>query len=506
MKSTRTLLIALALVKLLLHLFTSQGYGYFRDEFYYVACSKHLDWGYVDHPSLSVLLLWVSRHVLGDSLAALRFLPAVAGALTVYLVGLISRTLGGGRFAIVLAMVAAIVAPAYLGTNHLFSMNSFDILFWTLSAYLLICILKGGDRRLWIVLGLVLGLGLENKISVLWLGTGLAVGLVFTHSRKWLATPWPWVCGSLSLALLLPYVIWQMKHGWPTLEFIEVATTEKMAAVSTLDFLADQFFAMHPFNLPIWLSGLVFLLFLKDGSRFRALGWVYVAVTVILVSAGTSRSGYLVPTYTWLLAAGGVAIEVALNRWNAGVWLRSSVVGLLLLGGVAMAPLALPVLPVETYIRYAKAIGVAPSTSEKKGIGALPQGYADMHGWRNIVSTVSDTYLGLTEKDRKEVTILAPNYGVAGAIDLLGPEYSLPSASSSHNNYWLWGPPKTEGDVMIVIAWSERGVSRWFVSYERAGTTDCGYCMPYENHQPVWIGRGLKKPMAEFWREIKNFN
>jgi hypothetical protein len=506
MKSTRAILIALALVKLSLHLFTSQGYGTFRDEFYYIACSEHLDWGYVDHPPLSMVLLRVTRLVLGDSLTALRFLPAVAGALTVYLVGLMTRKLGGGRFAIVLAMVAAIVAPAYLGTNHKFSMNSFDILFWALSAYLLMHILEGGDRRLWLILGLVLGLGLENKISVLWLGTGLAVGLVVTESRKWLATPWPWVCGGLSLALFLPYVIWQMKHGWPTLEFIEVATTEKMAAVSAVDFFADQFFAMHPFNLPIWLSGLVFFLFLKDGKIFRLLGWVYIAVIVILLSAGTSRSGYLVPTYTWLLAAGGVAIEAVLNRWKAGVWLRSSAVGLLLLGGVAMVPLALPVLPVETYIRYAKAIGVAPSTAERKEIGALPQDYADMHGWREIVGTVSNVFHGLTEEEREDVAILAPNYGVAGAIDFLGTEYSLPSASSSHNNYWLWGPPETEGKVLIVISWSERGVSRWFESYERAATTDCGYCMPYENNRPVWVCRGLKAPMEEFWKEIKNFN
>jgi hypothetical protein len=430
----------------------------------------------------------------------------VAGALTVYLVGLITRELGGGRFAIVLAMVAAIVAPAYLGTNHLFSMNSFDILFWALSAYLLIRILNGGDRRLWIVLGLVLGLGLENKISVLWLGAGIAVGLVVTRSRKWLATPWPWICGGLSLILFLPYVLWQVRYGWPTLEFIEAATTEKMAAVSPLDFLGGQLLVMHPFNFPIWLSGLVFYLFLKGGSRFRMLGWVYVTVAVILISAGTSRSGYLVPAYTWLLAAGAATLEAIANRWHLGNVIRSSAVVLLLVGGLVMAPLALPVLPVETYIRYAKAIGVAPSTSEKKEIGVLPQHYADRHGWRDIVQTVSDVYQRLPEDERKEVTILAPNYGVAGAIDRLGPNYSLPSASSSHNNYWLWGPPETEGDIMIVVSWSERGVSRWFESYERAATTDCGYCMPYENNRPVWVCRGLKKPMEEFWKEIKNLN
>ena len=111
------------------------------------------------------------------------------------------------------------------------------------------------------------------------------------------------------MVLFLPYVIWQTIHDWPTLEFIEVATTEKMAAVPALAFITDQIVVMHPFNLPIWLSGLVFFLFLKNGSRFRLLGLVYGAVAAILLLAGTSRSGYLVPTYTWLLAAGGVVIE-----------------------------------------------------------------------------------------------------------------------------------------------------------------------------------------------------
>jgi 4-amino-4-deoxy-L-arabinose transferase-like glycosyltransferase len=342
----RTILIVLAAAKLCIHLFTSQGYGFFRDEFYYIACSEHLDWGYVDHPPLLIILLWGARRILGDSLFAIRFLPAVAGALTVYIIGLMTRELGGQRFAVALAMVAAIVVPEYLGLNHVFSMNAFDILFWSLSAYLLIRILKGDDRHLWILLGLVLGVGLENKISVLWMGVGLGVGLLVTPSRKWLATPWPWISAALALVVFAPYITWQVAHEWPTLEFIENATTRKMAPVSAWDFLAGQTLVVHPLNLPIWLSGLAFFLFLKDGHRFRLLGWMYVVVVVILVSAGTSRSGYLVPTYTWLLAAGGVVFEKATERTKP--WLRAGLVGLLCVGGLVTAPLALPVLPVET--------------------------------------------------------------------------------------------------------------------------------------------------------------
>jgi hypothetical protein len=506
MKTTRTLLITLALAKLFIHLLTSQGYGFFRDEFYYIACSGHIDWGYVDHPPLSVVLLWGARNLLGDSLLAIRALPAVAGALAVYLVGLMARELEGGRFASVLAMTAAIAVPEYLGTNHVFSMNSFDILVWALSAYLLILLLKGGDKRLWILLGLVLGIGLQNKISVLWLGAGLGVGLLVTPSRRWLATPWPWITGALAFIVFSPYVFWQVGHGWPTLEFIENATTEKMAAVSAWDFLQSQILVVHPFNFPIWLSGLAFFLFMKSGRRYRLLGWIYLTVVFVLVSSGTSRSGYLAPAYTWLLAAGAVVTESATEKWRNVVRMRPVLVVVLILGGIATAPLALPVLPVEAYIRYAKAIGVAPSTEERKEIGALPQHYADMHGWREIVETVAEVYDGLEPDEKSRAAILAPNYGVAGAIDFIGSHYGLPSSICRHNNYWLWGPGKADGSLMLVIGASEQDLTERCASHERAATIQCGYCMPYENNRPVHICRDLKIPVAELWANSKNYN
>jgi hypothetical protein len=503
--STRKLLIAFALAKLVLHLASSPGYGYFRDELYYIACSAHLDWGYVDHPALSVIALAWSRLILGDSLVAIRLLPAVAGALTILFVGLMARELGGDLYAQVLAMTAALIAPEYLSVNRVYSMNGFDVLFWTLSAYLLIRILKEENSRLWIVLGLVLGLGLENKISVLWLGAGLAVGLLVTSAREWLATPWPWISGFIAVLLFVPYVVWQINHGWPTLEFIEVATTEKMAPVHPLDYLIGQIEMMHPFNLPIWLSGLYFLLVSKHGARYRLLGWIYLTVLGILLAAGSARIGYLVPTYTWLLASGAVLLSGLFRRQALG-WLKTAGPVALVMGGIATAPFALPILPVESYIGYARALGVQPSTEERKEVAALPQHYADMHGWNVIVNAVSEVYSNLPKEEQGRVAVLAPNYGVAGAIDFFGSDFGLPRAISSHNNYWLWGPGDADGRVMIVIGWSEEAMARRFESYGRVATIECGYCMPYENNNPVWVGRGLRVPMNEFWDAIKNFN
>jgi hypothetical protein len=508
-------LILLPLIKLSIHLFTYQGYGWFRDEFYYLACAARPAFGYVDQPPLSILVLKLATGLLGESLFAVRMVPALAGALTVLLVGLIAREIGGGRFAQVLAMTSACIAPAYLGLNHFYSMNAFDILLWTAAAWVLVRVLKDPAPGRWILLGLVLGLGLQNKISVLWLGFGIFAGLVLAPDRRVLATRWPWIAGTVAAALFLPHILWQVAHGWPTLEFIRNATGEKMVAVSPVDFLMGQLEALHYLNAPIWLAGLVFYLLLEDGRKYRALGWTYLAVFTLLIFSGSSRAGYLSPAYGWLFAAGGVVIEritrgrAAPGRrpsFSPGVIVRAGTLIVLVAAGALIAPFALPVLPVDTYIAYAGAAGVRPSTAERKELSELPQFYADMHGWESIVETVAAVYRSLPPADREKAAIFTPNYGVAGAVDLLGRRYGLPRAISGHNNYWFWGPGEFTGEVVLVFGGSRQDWEPIFDSVEAGAVTDCGYCMPYENNNPIWVGRGLIEPLSVRWERTKHFD
>jgi hypothetical protein len=402
-------------------------------------------------------------------------------------------------------MTGALVAPEYLALDHFYSMNAFDIVFWALAAYVLILLINGAGPRLWLLLGVVLGLGLANKISVLWLGAGLLVGLLATPERRRLAARWPWLCGGTAFALFAPYVLWQARHGWPTLEFIHNATTEKMVEVAPLDFLLGQIKMMHPFTLPLWLGGLAWLLFHPAGRRNRLLGWMYLTVFVILALSGSSRSGYLSPAYTWLFAAGGVGGERLLARPRLA-WLRPAVVAILIAAGAVTAPLALPLLPVETYIRYARALGERPSTEERKELGELGQFYADMHGWDAIVEAVAGVCRRLPPVDAAAARIFAPDYGVAGAVDLLGGRQGLPRAISGHNNYWLWGPRGWDGRVLIVIGGGEESLRALFHAVERAATIDCGRCMPYENGRPVWVCRGLREAVADVWARIKHYD
>jgi hypothetical protein len=497
-------LAAFPLAKLVLHLATLQGYGFFRDEFYYVACSERLAFGYVDHPPLSIVILRGVRVLLGDSIWSIRLLPAVAGALTVLLVGLMARAMGGGRFAQSLAMLTLIAAPVHLALDHFFSMNAFDVLFWAAAAYVMVLIARAPSPRRWLALGLLLGLGLLNKISVLWLGFGLFVGLLATPLRRELKTPWPWVAGALAAVLFTPHVVWQLAHGWPTLEFIRNATQHKMAPVSPVGFVRSQLGMMSWVTAPVWLVGLGWLLAAREGRAFRALGFVYLSVFAILAASGTSRPVYLAPAYTWLLAAGGVAME----RWTEArsrAWLRPLGLGLVLLGGLVHAPFGLPLLPVDTYVAYARALGVTPSTAEKKALGQLPQFYADMHGWDRTVDQIAGIVRSLPPHERARAVVFAPNYGVAGAVEFFGRKEGL-RALSGHNNYWLWGPQAETGDVVLVVGGDEAELRGLFARVERVGATDCGYCMPYENAVPLFLCRELRTDLRTLWPRLKHYD
>ena len=503
--SATAVLIYLSIFKLPVHVFTNAfaSYGYFRDEFYYIACSDHLDFGYVDHPPLSIALLALSRSLMGDSLVALRFLPAVAGALTVFITGLMVKELGGGRFAVLLAAVTVIVAPAYLGINNYYSMNSFDILFWTLSLYILILILKTENQKLWMLFGLIAGIAFQNKISILFLGFGLVVALLLTSKRRYLLSKWFWIGGLIAITLVVPNILWQVEYDWPTLEFTRRAQQFKVASISPLEFFLGQVLQMNPFSFPIWCAGLYYFLFSRDGNRYRTLGLIYVVVFTFL-AVQNAKVYYLTPIYAVLFASGAVLFQrfIERHKWN---WMKPTSLTLLVVSALVIAPLALPVLPVENFIRYSKTLGVQPPTEERHHFGELPQHYADMFGWEEMVATVAKVYQSLSPEDQAKCGIYAQNYGEAGAIDFFGKRYNLPKATSGHNNYYLWGPREYTGEIMIILGGRLEDHEIGFEEVKQVAVTKCNYCMPYENNLPIFIARKLKAPIKEIWPRTRDY-
>ena len=496
--------LAFAFGKLALHLLTAPGYGWFRDEFYYLACADHLALGYVDHPPLSIVVLAAARAVLGDSLVAVRAVVAIVGAINVLVVGRMTAELGGRLWAQCVAMLVIVAAPMWLALDHFYSMNAFDLLAWPLAAWALLVALRDRSPRAWVLLGVALGFGLLNKIGVLWLGAGFFAGIVATRARVELLTRWPWIAAAIALLLFAPHVAWQIEHDWPTREFIANATGEKMLPVSPLEFALGQAQVVGPAALPIWVIGLWALLRGRHDTAGRVLGIAYVFVFVLLVLSGSSRATYLAPAYGWLVPAGAVALE----GWLRWIWARVAVPVVVAATGIVVAPLALPVLPIDRYIASADTLGVAPSTEEDHEMGVLPQFYADMHGWDAIVDAVAQAWARVPADERDDTLVFAGNYGVAGAIDRLGRAHGLPPAVSGHNNYFLWGTRGRSGSTLIIVGATREQLEEVFEQVDAAGRTECGLCMPYENGNAIWIVRGYRsgETLADRWPHLGHFD
>jgi hypothetical protein len=495
----------LALVKVLLHLLTAGNYGYFRDELYYVAAGEHLDLGYVDFPPFVALVARFTRAMFGDSLVALHLFPALAGGAVVVLAGLMARELGGGRFAQGLAALATLVAPNLLVFGTWLSMDAFDQLFWVGCAYVLILILKRDRPRLWLVFGLIAGLGLLTKLTMLYFGLAVFVAIILTPVRRQLLTPWPWAGGALALVFLLPYVVWQMIHGWPTLEFW-ANYDAKVDPSSPVEFLVEQIVTMQPPTLPIWVAGLGFYLFSREGRPYRMLGWIYVILFVIFL-VQTAKFYFLAPAYPMLFASGATAIERFVTRRN-WAWIKPAYIVVLAVSGIVVAPLTVvPVLPVGTLASITGAAGGDAGVQiETREVGQLPQNFADRFGWKKMTATVADVYEGLPADERSKACILTGNYGEAAAVDFFGPARGLPNAISGHNSYYLWGPGDCTGEVVVSVGVPRDLLAEEFGQIEQRATVKCEYCMPDEDGLPIYVNRDPKMALEKAWPMFEHYN
>jgi len=256
LESEQAIAVCFAISACLLHLVVNGRYGYFRDELYYAACGQHLAWGYVDQAPLIAIVARLSRGLFGDSLHALRFFPALAAATQILLAGYIVRELGGHRYAQVLAATAMLVCPIFLTMDNFLSMNAFEPVFWMLCVAVALRIIRTGQQRLWLLFGLVAGIGILNKHSTLLFGFAFFVALLVTGQRRLLRDSWIWVGGLIAFAIFLPNLVWELRNHWPTIEILQNVDRIKNAHVSWLEFIVQQAFLVHPVAAPICVAGL----------------------------------------------------------------------------------------------------------------------------------------------------------------------------------------------------------------------------------------------------------
>jgi hypothetical protein len=494
----------IAAVKLAVHLATSGAYGLFVDELYFLACGEHLAWGYVDMPPLTALQAWLARGLFGDSMLAIRLFPAVAGAGLVLLTGTLARELGGRRFAQGLAALAVAVAPAYLAFDSYLSMNAIEPLLWMGGALILVRMTHTGNTRLWLWFGCIAGVGMENKHTMLLFAAALLVGLLLTDGPRLMRTRWFPLGGVLAALIFLPNMVWMIQHGFPHLEMLaNIRHNQRNVALTPLQFIGAQILPLHPVALPLWLAGLWSFLGSRTGKPHRALGWAYLLTLGALLATG-GRFYYLFPAYPMLLAGGAVAFEAWLAGWRRA---RAAYVTVLAATGILIAPIAMPLLPPEVFIRYTRMLGLSQPQIEHRETSALPQLFADRFGWPEMVATVARVYHALPAEERAKAAIFGNDYGEAGAIDFYGPALGLPKAISGHLTYWYWGPRHYNGDVVIVLGEQHRErLEALFTRVDAVATVGHPYAM-HSQHFEVYVCRGLKdNNLQQRWSQLKNWN
>jgi len=494
------ILLSVAAIQFLLHVLTNGNYGMFRDEYYYLACANRLAWGYVDQPPFSIWVLATWKAMFGQSVDAIRILPALCGSALVVLTGAVAAQLGGGRWAQLFAGVASAIGAAGLVICGFYSMNCFDFLAWIGAYFLVIRIAGTNHGRGWVWLGLVLGLGLFNKIGILVYGIALVVGLLLTRLRRHFLDRRLYVGGAIALMFLLPYVLWNVANEWPTWQFIENAKQLKIAAISPLGFLAENVLEANPATIPLWVGGLLWLLIARPARPYRIVGLMLIGTWVFLVFQ-KSKPYYFAASFPVMMAAGGVAWEwwTISKPWR---WVRWVIAANLAVGLMVFLPLALPVLSPADLDVYQRRLGLAPTAAEVGHTSDLPQYFSDRFGWENLARTVAGVYAGLPADDRARTVVVGSDYGQSGALEYWSTEFELPPIYGRQNNYWLWGPPPVDEDtVVIAINFDIDDLEEVFQEVSVADVATSPWAL--EPKIKVVVCRGLKRPIDEVWADIK---
>jgi hypothetical protein len=477
-----------AILAFALHLFLYRGYGFFRDELYFIACSKHLAWGYVDQPPGVAVLAWLARHLFGDNLFAVRFFPIIFVCLQIILAGLTARAMGGSRFAISLACLCMFAAPHYFGTW--LNTDMFMTLGWAACAWIAARIFSGESPKLWVWFGVFAGLALQGKHAMVFFGLAFFLGLMLTKQRQHLAGPWLWVGGLIAFLIALPNIIWEMQHQWATYELLSnIAHSDKNVVLGPLQYLASNIRSLTVLPSIIGFTGLGWLFLSDRGRPFRALAWTWVLSFALMILL-KGKDYYLMPVYSTLFGAGSVGIGWWLDGLRNPLLrkiARPLLFAMTLLGCAVGWPFAMPMMPVEKFIAYEAALGIKPSATENSELAKLPQQYADQFGWQEMTERVAKVYNSIPAAERGDCGLFAQNYGEAAAIDYFGAAYGLPAAISGHQNYFYWGPHGYTGSCLVIVGQTREQLRQKYETVIEEGEIYHPYAMPLENHRGIWI-------------------
>lgn len=486
------ILLAIAAIVAIAHILTNNRYGFHRDELQFLSDARHLDWGFVAYPPLTPFLERIGLSIFGVSLVGLRLFSVLAQSAAIVVTGLMARDLGGGRLAQITAALAVVLSalPMFEGTE--FQYSSFDYLWWVLAAWFIIRLLKSENPRWWLGIGAVLGLGLMTKYSILFFIAGILAGMLLTQSRRYFTSPWFWSGVALAILIFLPNLIWQARHGFISYHFLHHIHVRDVGEGRAEGFLRYQFrICANPATAPLCIAGLI--AFLRD-RRYRLLGWMYL-IPLALFWLGKGRSYYMAAAYPMLMAMGAATAEHWLMTLRR-VW-RTLIEAVFFIGlavcGAYMCAIIVPLASDGPLMKFALSNN-----------GDLREEF----GWNELVQTVAGIRDSLPPAQRQDLGVIVGNYGEAGAIEMLGPRYGLPTPISLTNSAWLRGYPDPPPSTLIVVGVSREDADEAFTSCRLAGHNGNSRGIRNEEneyHPDIFVCSAPRMPWPEFWKKYQSY-
>jgi len=487
-----------ALGKLVVHMLTATNYGFQRDAYLYMAQAKHLDWGFFSTPPLVAFMIRIHTLIWGDSLLAVRLLPALVGAVSIFLVGYLIKELKGRSMAQFIGLSAYFLSPAFLRPAALLQPTIFNHLFWLLAAVVVLRMIRRQDPKLILWIIPVLGLGWMAKYSIVFYGFALLLALIISRQRKLLWSPYLPMALVGGLLIILPNLIWQYQHNWPVISHMSELQETQLGNVLIKDFLFAQLF-MHLPALPVWLGGLIWLIFNRKHRNFRVFAWAFV-LTLVLIILLKGKFYYTIAAYTILMVFGGLAWE----QWSTRPrrWIAWVVLVLMISNGIFALPLSLPIYKPDRMVEYGQ-------RQMKRGLDVmfqwedgevhdLPQDFADMVGWDELGQKVWSFYNTLDDSIKKSTLVYGEFYGCAGAMDYYRPDNSYPEVYSFNDAYMEWIPRSLELTHMIYVGYSDR-IPQYFQEYQLIGRVEHPHFR--ERGLPIWFGSFPTPKLYEDWEE-----
>ena len=489
--------VGLATVALVIHIATNGfgPYGIHRDELLYLSMGKHLQLWRMDFPPFIAIAANVSRAVGGDSIVAIRLLPALAHAALVVLAALIARELGAGRAGQGLSGVAVLTSPLFLRAGGMLQPVVFDQLWWTVALFALLRLVNSGNGAWWLAVGAALGIGLLTKFSIGFIGVPIVAAVLLTGERRWLSTRWPWLAVLLALTIGAPSLVGQLALDFPVRAQMAELQGSQLLRMTYGAFIGEQL--LHGPSFVLAVLGCAALIRGRL-DRYRVVGLSCLgAFALLLVTHG--KGYYVGPIYPTFFAAGATFLAM-LPRPRLRVALLAATLAVIVLYNAIAFPIAVPFLPPAGLARYAARLGMTAATQTNMGKQlALPQDFADMLGWREMVRAVADTYETIPADERGDVVVIGANYGEAGALEFYGPAMGLPPVVSTAGSFWFFGPGERPGKVVVTLGMEKSDLEQFYGDIREVSRFDSPWMVPEERNAPILIGRRQKKTLQALW-------